>query len=59
MVRASESLCGFKMTDAQCAEALKASQFLEEKLGFSKEKADGLYNKIELFTAQRRISGPI
>lgn len=46
MVRASESLCGFQMTDEQRREVLKASQFLEEKLGLSKEKAVELYMKV-------------
>lgn len=46
MVRASESLCGFQMTEEQRREVLKASQFLEEKLGLSKEKAVELYMKV-------------
>jgi hypothetical protein len=46
MVRASESLCGFKMSDEQRGEALKASRFLEEKLELSSEKADELYKKV-------------
>ena len=46
MLRASESLCGFKMTDEQRGEVLKASQYFEGQLGLSKEKADELYGKV-------------
>ena len=46
MVRASESLCGFMMTDEQRSEVLKATQFFEGKLGISKEKAVELYRKV-------------
>ena len=46
MVRASEPLCGFKMTDEQRSEVLKAARYLEEKLQLSSEKAEELYNKV-------------
>ena len=46
MVRASESLCGFKLTGEQRREVLKASQFIEGKLGLSKQKTDELYKQV-------------
>lgn len=57
MVRASEPLCGFKMTDAQRAETLKAARFFEEKLQLSKEKAEELYNKVVASMEAQKGSG--
>ena len=46
MVRASEPLCGFKMTGEQRSEVLKAARYLEGELKLSSAKAEEIYNKI-------------
>jgi hypothetical protein len=46
MVRASEPVCGFKMTDEQHSEVAKATRLFEESLGLSKEKIEEIYRKV-------------
>ena len=57
MVRASEPLCGFKMTDEQRSEVLKAARYLEEKLQLSSEKAEELYNKVAQSMEAQKAGG--
>lgn len=57
MVRASEPLCGFKMTDKQRREVLKAAGHLEGKLELSSKKAEEIYNKIVQSMEAQKASG--
>jgi hypothetical protein len=57
MVRASEPLCGFKMTDKQRSEVLKAAGYLEGKLELSSGKAEAIYNKIVQSMEAQKASG--
>jgi hypothetical protein len=57
MVRASEPLCGFKMTNKQRSEVLRAAGHLEGKLELSGKKAEEIYNKIVQSREAQRASG--
>lgn len=57
MVRASESVCGFKMTEAQRDEVLTAVAYYEKKLGISAEKAKEIYRKVIQSMEEQRAGG--
>lgn len=57
MVRASEPLCGFKMTEVQRNEVLEAAHYLEGKLNLSSEKAQDIYNKVVRSMEAQKESG--
>jgi hypothetical protein len=47
MLRASQSLCDFAMSEAEAAKLKKAATFLEEKLKYDAAKADAFFKRVK------------